>query len=250
MAEKLGVTNRSISRWENGKTMPDILLFEPLCNALNITVNELIQGEKMIEEQVVGFADSNILDYGKYLRNKEKKSAFIKGFFLVLCIVAAMVSGFVAIHWFSTVAEEDSVALAKQAAEYLGYDELLVNKVEKRGDYLAVLCTDKDGNRSMCVFERDSLFEKRWHASGGKTRLKLGNIHSWNYGSPQGEAVLIFCGVDIPKNICWYKFQNSDITYTCPVEDRNVLDMFIISDRNDINGYAIPLDINQQLIEE
>ena len=40
LAEKLGVTNRSISNWENGKNMPDLSLFKPLCNELNISINE------------------------------------------------------------------------------------------------------------------------------------------------------------------------------------------------------------------
>ena len=47
MAEKLGVSSKSISRWENGKTMPDVSLFEVLCEELNITVNELLKGEKI-----------------------------------------------------------------------------------------------------------------------------------------------------------------------------------------------------------
>lgn len=46
-AEKLGVSNRSVSRWENGKNMPDISLFIPICELLNISVNELIIGEKI-----------------------------------------------------------------------------------------------------------------------------------------------------------------------------------------------------------
>ena len=47
LAERLGVTDKSVSRWENGKTMPDISLFKPLCKELNITINELLSGEKL-----------------------------------------------------------------------------------------------------------------------------------------------------------------------------------------------------------
>ena len=46
LAERLGVTNKSISRWENGKTLPDISFFKPLCEILNISIEELINGEK------------------------------------------------------------------------------------------------------------------------------------------------------------------------------------------------------------
>ena len=41
LAEKLGVTSKSISRWENGNTMPDYSLLKDLCNELDINVNEL-----------------------------------------------------------------------------------------------------------------------------------------------------------------------------------------------------------------
>ena len=45
LAEKLGVTNRSVSRWENGKTLPDLSIFRLLCETLNITLEELLSGE-------------------------------------------------------------------------------------------------------------------------------------------------------------------------------------------------------------
>ena len=45
LAEKLGVTDRSVSRWENGKSMPDVSLFKQLCEVLSITLDELLCGE-------------------------------------------------------------------------------------------------------------------------------------------------------------------------------------------------------------
>ena len=47
LAEKLGVTDRAISNWENGKNLPDVSFFKPLCNELNITINDLLSGEKV-----------------------------------------------------------------------------------------------------------------------------------------------------------------------------------------------------------
>ena len=51
LAEKLGVSNRAISNWENGKNMPDLSLFNDLCKELGITVNELLSGEKLTKEK-------------------------------------------------------------------------------------------------------------------------------------------------------------------------------------------------------
>lgn len=47
LAEKLGITNKSISKWENGKCLPDSSLFKPLCKVLDISINELFAGEKL-----------------------------------------------------------------------------------------------------------------------------------------------------------------------------------------------------------
>lgn len=46
-ASILGVTERTVSNWENGKNLPDISLYEEICKTLNITTNELINGESM-----------------------------------------------------------------------------------------------------------------------------------------------------------------------------------------------------------
>lgn len=51
-AEKLGVSNKSVSRWENGKNMPDVSLFIPICELLNISVNEFIIGEEIEKDNI------------------------------------------------------------------------------------------------------------------------------------------------------------------------------------------------------
>ena len=80
LAERLGVTDKSVSRWENGKTMPDISLFKPLCKELNITINELLSGEKLdglnyqdkLEENITNAIDLSAKKIEKF--NKINKS--------------------------------------------------------------------------------------------------------------------------------------------------------------------------------
>lgn len=50
LAEKLNITNRAVSKWETGKSCPDVSLMLELCNTLGITVNELLSGERMLME--------------------------------------------------------------------------------------------------------------------------------------------------------------------------------------------------------
>lgn len=51
LAELLGTSQKSISRWENGKTMPDLSLYEPLCEALDIQVSELLYAKRMSNDE-------------------------------------------------------------------------------------------------------------------------------------------------------------------------------------------------------
>ena len=72
LAEKLGITDRAISKWENGRAMPDSSLMLDLCSILNISVNDLLSGE------VIGMENSNkkneqlLLDIAKEVENKNK----------------------------------------------------------------------------------------------------------------------------------------------------------------------------------
>lgn len=50
LAEKLNITDRAVSKWENGKSMPDSSIMLELCEILGITVNELLSGEKITME--------------------------------------------------------------------------------------------------------------------------------------------------------------------------------------------------------
>ena len=70
LAEKLGVTNRSISRWENGINMPDLSLFKPLCDELGITINEFLSGEKISKEDYQEKFEENIINTIDYSNKK------------------------------------------------------------------------------------------------------------------------------------------------------------------------------------
>lgn len=50
LAEKLGISNRAVSKWETGKSCPDVSLMLELCSVLEITVNELLSGERILME--------------------------------------------------------------------------------------------------------------------------------------------------------------------------------------------------------
>ena len=81
LAEKIGVTSKSISRWENGNTMPDYSLLKDLCNELDINVNELLSGEKIKESEYMTKAEDNFV----YLKKKVDNTLRIVNITTYLC---------------------------------------------------------------------------------------------------------------------------------------------------------------------
>lgn len=65
LAEILNVSDKSISRWENGRTMPDLSLYEPLCKALDIEISELLYGKRMNEEEKMKHGEKLALEIFK-----------------------------------------------------------------------------------------------------------------------------------------------------------------------------------------
>lgn len=70
LAEKLNITNRAVSKWETGKSLPDISVMPELCEIFDITVNELLSGERIDKENYVVKAENNFL---AMFNNKGKK---------------------------------------------------------------------------------------------------------------------------------------------------------------------------------
>ena len=91
LAEKLGVTSKSISRWENGRTMPDMSLFNPLCNVLGISINEFLSGEDIEKREYQEKLEVNILNTIDYSNKKIKNSK--KLFYRIIsCMLFIIVS--------------------------------------------------------------------------------------------------------------------------------------------------------------
>ena len=59
LADKLDISDRTISKWECGKGMPDVGLMIPLCEEIKINVNELLSGERLSENQNPKRAEEN-----------------------------------------------------------------------------------------------------------------------------------------------------------------------------------------------
>ena len=73
LAEKLNITDRAISKWENGKAMPDSSIMLDLCNELKISVNELLSGEVIKMERYNKTVEKNLLEMVKRKEEADKR---------------------------------------------------------------------------------------------------------------------------------------------------------------------------------
>ncbi|MCR5632050.1 MAG: helix-turn-helix domain-containing protein [Eubacterium sp.] len=76
MADKLGITDRAISKWETGKSMPDSSIMLELCNLLSINVNELLKGERISMDRKDSVSEELLLELKK--ENEEKTKLLLK----------------------------------------------------------------------------------------------------------------------------------------------------------------------------
>ena len=85
LAETLGVSNKTVSKWECGKCMPDYGIVKPLCQELGITVSELMDGEVKADSSIRVFDEEQILDM---LRRIQQMSIF--GILLIVMGIALL----------------------------------------------------------------------------------------------------------------------------------------------------------------
>ena len=84
LAEQLGVSNKTISKWENGKCIPGYNVIESLCQILSITLSELMDGEDAEEGSVQVYDDGQILDLLRRTQELERQKGILYGLILVV----------------------------------------------------------------------------------------------------------------------------------------------------------------------
>lgn len=90
LAEKLGITDRAVSKWENGKSMPDASIMLELCGLLKINVNELLMGERVAMENYKEIAEQNLIEMRKQEEQANKRLMSAEYFLVTLAIVASL----------------------------------------------------------------------------------------------------------------------------------------------------------------
>ena len=106
LAEKLGVSDRTVGNWENSRNMPDLSLFKPLCEVLGITLNELISGEKLDSENKDTLTEDNIIKTINYSNQKIKEKNNNIG---IILIIFGIILGFTSFSMFKSESSWGSI---------------------------------------------------------------------------------------------------------------------------------------------
>lgn len=255
LAEKLGVTDKAVSKWETGRSAPDIALLEPLARELGVSVVEILQGEKIKEENFPAVSDEVVVTTMK----KDKKKlwrAVALTIGVILSIIALGFMHYFGYHYFNSVSADDTQAIEEAATEYIGrsakiYDDdfqsgKIIKYVEKGKYHFALVeGINKSGEKliSMCIFETDDVFTKRIEAIGGSIGLNYTPNEISHYCSGEGVSMFgcvnfnVFYGYDMQESE--YSFYYRGVKYTVPIEDKIFLHPFIDVDSNWTNASLI-----------
>ena len=133
LAEKLSVSNKSISRWENGNTMPDLSLIPKLCEILNISINEFLSGERIDNSEYQKKLEENIIINMDLLKKKIRQISKR----LMLIIISVFVLFLVALFLF------------------IGYKELTYKKVYLDDNNIQITVCKEKSNLGFTISTKD-----------------------------------------------------------------------------------------------
>jgi len=96
LAEKLNITDRAISKWENGNCMPDVSIISELCGILNVTINDLFSGKKVDMKNNEKILEENLLEMARIKEQRDKELLTLEFVIGILSIINLLSLTFVA----------------------------------------------------------------------------------------------------------------------------------------------------------
>ncbi len=91
LAEKLGITDRAVSKWETGRALPDSSIMLELCKLLEISVNDLLSGEVVAMENYDNELEKNLLEVVKQKEESDKKLLMLEWVIGILSVIVMFV---------------------------------------------------------------------------------------------------------------------------------------------------------------
>lgn len=93
LAEKLGMSDKSVSKWERGICLPDVSVYFDLCQILGISINEFLAGEDIVHEDIIQKSEENIIGIASESKRKQNYLKMIIYLLLAISILAISIIG-------------------------------------------------------------------------------------------------------------------------------------------------------------
>lgn len=91
LAEKLGMSDKSVSKWERGICLPDVSVYEEYCSSLGISINEFLAGEDIAQENIVKKSEDNLIQVTTDSKHRQNKLKTIIAVLSVIVLAAVMI---------------------------------------------------------------------------------------------------------------------------------------------------------------
>lgn len=132
LAEELLISDRTVSKWETGKGMPDVSLMMPLCWVLGITVNELLSGERISDEDYKKKAEENMVNILGEKKVNLKRLLTSTGIYIATGFAEGMN---LAVLWFEELNTKAIIAIIISTVITLCLGIALATIVDRRAGY-------------------------------------------------------------------------------------------------------------------
>ena len=257
LAEKLNVTDKAVSKWETGRSAPDVSLLIPLSENLGVTVTEILKGERISTEVLPEASNEEIVKAIKEKKQISKKCLLIAGIIIFVLISLAALS-YPAKHFFNSVSPDDEAAILKKTEEYAEtyyeenallnhngnykdhagfFDEKgeslkIIKRVEK--DDLYFFLMQSETRIAKVIFEKDKIFTGRIYVSNfcdfsehpDTIFHHIGDTGAW---SEEGKTFDVHYGYDIKDKE--YDYTYHGVRYTNEIEEDGILFEVFVDDK-------------------
>ena len=122
LAEQLGMSDKSVSKWERGICLPDVTLYAELCQILGISINEFFAGEDIAKEDLVQKSEENIIGVAKESKQKQKR---LRSMLCLVLAVSVLVLSAVGIILYRSNGPQNVIAPVDQESVEMKTVELL-----------------------------------------------------------------------------------------------------------------------------
>ena len=227
LAEKLSITDKAVSKWETGRSAPDISLLVPLSELLGVSVIEILNGEKIEKESFTEISDEVIVETMKSDKRKRKLSVIISVAATVLLFMLALLS-YPLYHFMTSITIDDESAIIEEAIQIINYrypenDEMKIVKEHTEDNYYFYL-VQGEKFQGMFYYERNKIFENRMSFRGGGYGKKDPNkIEVHSVSGPGPFTLYVFYGFGMTDKEYSYSYRGEKITV--PIKEELVLDV-------------------------